>query len=128
MEQNTHIEQEIGIVKISDEVISVIAGLAASEIEGVAGMSATFVGEISQILTGKRNISKGVKVSVEEDSAVIDLYTVVEYGVKIPEIASKVQNNVKNTVETMTGLNVSSVNVYVQNVIFPKPETQEEIE
>lgn len=128
MEEKTHVEQEIGVVKISDEVISVIAGLAASEIEGVAGMSATFVGEISQILSGKKNISKGVKVSVEDGCAVIDLYTVVEYGVKIPEVASKVQSNVKSTVETMTGLAVSSVNVYVQNVIFPKIETQEEIE
>jgi uncharacterized alkaline shock family protein YloU len=128
MEQNICNEQEIGIVKISDEVVSVIAGLATAEVEGIAGMSSGLVGEISQIFTGKKNVSKGVKVSVENNSAIIDLYTAVEYGVKIPELAQKVQANVKKTVETMTGLAVSGVNIYVQNVILPKPDKEEAIE
>jgi len=128
MEQNVLNEQEIGIVKISDDVVSVIAGLAAAEVEGIAGMSASIVGEISQIFTGKKNVSKGVKVSVENNCAIIDLYAVVEYGVKIPELAQKVQANVKKTVETMTGLTVSGVNIYVQNVILPKPDKEEAID
>lgn len=118
-------DMEMGIVKISDEVVSVIAGIAASEIKGITGMSASLVGEISQIFGGKKNASKGVKVSLEEDSAVIDLYITVEYGVKIAEVAEKVQNNVRRTVETMTGLTVSAVNIFVQNVILPKSDKED---
>lgn len=120
--------EETGIVKISDEVIGVIASLAASEIEGVAGMSAGLVGDISNKITGKKNNSKGVKVTMDNGLVVIDLHMSVEYGVKIPEMSMKVQNNVKSTVETMTGLNVALVNIYVQNVIFPKIDKDEEIE
>lgn len=115
--------EDRGIVKISDEVVEVIAGIAASEIKGVVGMSAGLVNGISQILSGKKNLSKGVKVNVGEDSASIDLYIVVEYGIKIPELAEEVQSNVKKSVESMTGLNVSGVNVYVQNVSITKEET-----
>jgi uncharacterized alkaline shock family protein YloU len=121
-------EEEVGIVRISDEVIGVIASLAASEIEGVAGMSAGLVEDISKKLTGKKNVSKGVKVTMDNDSAVIDLHMSVEYGIKIPDMSLKVQKNVKNTVETMTGLKVSLVNINVQNIIFPKINKEEEIE
>jgi len=65
---------------------------------------------------------------VENNNAIIDLYTVVEYGVKIPELAQKVQSNVKKTVETMTGLAVSGVNIYIQNVILPKSDKEEAID
>ncbi|APF25451.1 MAG: Asp23/Gls24 family envelope stress response protein [Clostridium botulinum] len=120
MEENIKNEIDMGIVKISDEVVGVIAGLAATEIKGIVGMSSGVVGGITQILKGKKNISKGVKVNVGEESASIDLYVVVEYGVKIPEVAQKVQEDVKRSVETMTGLTVSSVNIHVQNVMIPK--------
>lgn len=86
-------------------------------------MSSGVVGDITQIfLTGKKNFSKGVKVNVGENSAAIDLYVVVEYGVKIPEIALQAQQNVKKAVESMTGLLVSAINIHVQNVIIPKLE------
>lgn len=114
-------DPEIGIIKISDEVVGVIADLAASEIKGVVGMSSGIAQGITQILSGKKNLTKGVKINIEEESASIDLYLVIEYGVKIPEVASKVQENVKRTVESLTGLNVSAVNVFVQNVAIPKP-------
>ncbi|MBY7023555.1 Asp23/Gls24 family envelope stress response protein, partial [Clostridium botulinum] len=117
-------EIDMGIVKISDEVVGVIAGLAATEIKGIVGMSSGVVGGITQILKGKKNISKGVKVNVGEESASIDLYVVVEYGVKIPEVAQKVQEDVKRSVETMTGLTVSSVNIHVQNVMIPKMDKE----
>jgi len=120
-------EVDMGIVKISDEVVSVIAGIAASEVKGVVGMSASLVGGITEILSGKRNLSKGVKVTVGENSASIDIFLVVEYGVKITEVARLVQESVKKSVELMTGLNVSEVNIHIQNVIVPEPEnTQEE--
>ncbi|MFL0246696.1 Asp23/Gls24 family envelope stress response protein [Candidatus Clostridium stratigraminis] len=129
MEENFQDEINMGIVKISDEVVGVIAGLAAAEIKGIAGMSANLVGGITQILTGKKNLSKGVKVNVGENSAAIDLYVVVEYGFKIPEVGKQVQENVKKTVEALTGLVVSAVNIHVQNVLIPKPdEKQEEVE
>ena len=117
-------EEEVGIVRISDEVIGVIASLAASEIEGVAGMSAGLVEDISKKITGKKNVSKGVKVTMDNGSAVIDLHMAVEYGIKIPDMSLKVQKNVKNTVETMTGLTVSLVNIHVQSIIFPKDGTK----
>ncbi|MDF2503326.1 MULTISPECIES: Asp23/Gls24 family envelope stress response protein [Clostridium] len=123
MDNETRDDVEMGIVKISDEVVEVIAGLAASEIKGVIGMSASLVGGISQMLSGKKNLSKGVKVNLGEDNASIDLYLAVQYGIRIPDVASSVQKNVKKAVESMTGLNVSGVNVYIQNVIIPKEET-----
>lgn len=127
MEENINNEVNMGIVKISDEVVGVIAGLATTEIDGIVGMSASLVGGITQILTGKRNLSKGVKVSVGENSAAIDLYIVVEYGVRIPDVALKVQHNVKRAVESITGLEVSAVNIHVQNVMISKSEENDEI-
>ncbi|MTK11222.1 MAG: Asp23/Gls24 family envelope stress response protein [Clostridiaceae bacterium] len=120
MEENIKNEIDMGIVKISDEVVGVIAGLATTEVKGIVGMSASLVGGITQILTGKKNLSKGVKVTVGENSAAIDLYVVVEYGIRIPDVALEVQESVRKAVESMTGLDVSAVNVHVQNVMIPK--------
>lgn len=117
---------EYGTVKISNDVVAIIAGVAATEVEGVAGMSGGITGGITEML-GMKNLSKGVKVEVGDEEAAIDLYIVVEYGSKIGEIGIKVQKNVKDTVETMTGLNVIEVNVSIQGVNLlkeeePKPE------
>jgi uncharacterized alkaline shock family protein YloU len=126
MEEITNHEVDMGIVKISDEVVAVISGIAATEIKGIIGMSGNLVGGIAQILSSRKNLSKGVKVSVGENSAAIDLYVVVEYGLKIPEIAFQVQENVRKNVESMTGLNVTAVNVHVQNVSVPKLDEEKE--
>ncbi|APM38608.1 Asp23/Gls24 family envelope stress response protein [Clostridium kluyveri] len=128
MEENMNNEINMGIVKISDEVVGVIAGLATTEINGIVGMSASLVGGITQILTGKKNLSKGVKVSVGENNAAIDLFVVVEYGVRIPDVALKVQQNVKRAVESITGLEVSAVNIHVQNVMISKAEENDDID
>jgi uncharacterized alkaline shock family protein YloU len=127
MEENINKNANMGIVKISDEVVSVIAGLAAAEIKGIIGMTTGVAGGITQILSGKKNPSKGVKVNVGEDSATIDISVVVEYGTKIPDVAASVQENVKKAVETMTGLNVSGVNIYVQHIVLSKGENNPEI-
>jgi len=127
MDENILNNSNMGIVKISDEVVSVIAGLAAAEIKGINGMNTGLTGGITQILSGKKNLSKGVKVTVGEESATIDLSVVVEYGVKIPEVAGAVQENVKRAVETMTGLTVSAVNIYVQSILVPKSEDNSEL-
>ena len=110
---------EHGTVKISDDVVAIIAGVAATEIEGVAGMSGGITGGITEML-GMKNLSKGVKVEVGDKETAIDLYIIVEYGSNISEIGEKVQKNVKNTVETMTGLNVVEVNINIQGVNIPK--------
>lgn len=108
-----------GTVKISNEVVSIIAGVAAMEVEGVAGMSGGITGDITEML-GMKNLSKGVKVALGEEETTIDIFIVVEYGSKITELGEKVQENVKNTVETMTGLNVAEVNVNIQGVNMAK--------
>lgn len=104
-----------GAIKIANEVVGIIAGLAATEIEGVAGMSGGFAGGIADML-GRKNLAKGVKVEVGEREAAIDLYVIVDYGVRVPEVAWKAQENVKRAVESMTGLAVVEVNVHVQGV------------
>ncbi|SHE52550.1 Uncharacterized conserved protein YloU, alkaline shock protein (Asp23) family [Caldanaerobius fijiensis DSM 17918] len=114
-EKVTEQTSEYGSIRIADEVVSVIAGLAATEIEGVAGMSGGVVNGITEML-GKKNLSKGVKVEVGEKEAKVDLYIIVEYGVRIPEVAWKVQENVKRSLESMTGLKVIEVNIHVQGI------------
>jgi uncharacterized alkaline shock family protein YloU len=123
--ENKNYDDNLGIVKISDEVVSVIAGIAAEEIKGVEDLQQLGGNNISQLLKGKKNIGKNVKVTLNENSAVIDLNLAVEYGIKIPEVVNAVQENVKRTVETMTGLNVDSVNVNVQSIYIPKTEKEE---
>ena len=120
-------EEPIGNVKISVDVVSTIAGIATSEIEGVAGMYGTFAGGIAEMLGAKKNPSKGVKVDMNEKSVTIDLYIVVDYGVRIPELSWEIQESVKNNVETMTGLDVLKVNIHIEGVSFAK-ENAEKIE
>jgi uncharacterized alkaline shock family protein YloU len=115
---------EHGQIKIADEVVGVIAGLAATEVPGVAGMSGGIAGGIAEML-GRKNLSKGVKVEVGEKEAAIDLYIIVEYGAKIPDVAWQIQENVKKAIETMTGLNVVEVNIHVQGVNMEKDEKEE---
>jgi uncharacterized alkaline shock family protein YloU len=117
--------EEVGNIKISVDVVSTIAGIAASEIKGVADMHRSFANEIAGKLGAKKNQSKGVKVEMKEDAVLIDLYIVVEYGVRIPELAWEVQESVKNNVETMTGLSVEKVNIHIEGVSFVKDGTNE---
>ncbi len=122
MEKTEH--NDVGSIRIADEVVGIIAGLAATEVTGVAGMSAGLVGGIAEML-GKKNLSKGVKVEVGEREAAVDLYIIVEYGVRIPDVALRVQENVKRGIESMTGLDVVEVNIHVQGVGFA-PDVKEE--
>ena len=120
-------EEPIGNIKISVDVVSTIAGIATTEIEGVAGMYGTFAGGIAEMFGAKKNPSKGVKVDMNETTSTIDLYIVVDYGVRIPELSWEIQENVKNSVETMTGLDVQKVNIHIEGVSFEK-EKEEKIE
>jgi uncharacterized alkaline shock family protein YloU len=112
-------ETEVNGIKIAEEVVAKIAGIAASEVKGVFGMNGGLVEGFSEIF-GKKSFSKGVKVQVTEKDAIIDLYIIVEYGCRIPDIAWEIQNRVKTSVENMTGLKVLEVNIHVQGVNLPK--------
>ncbi len=119
-QHDVSVDSDVGVVKISEDVVSVIAGIAAGEVAGVTGMSGGLVGDMAEIL-GKKSLSKGVKVEVGEKEAAIDLFVVLDYGVRIPEVAQKIQENVKRSVEIMTGLDVVEVNIHVQGVSFEPP-------
>lgn len=126
MDEKKGINNALGTIRIADEVVSIIAGLAATEVEGVAGMSGGIAGGIAEIL-GRKNFSKGIKVEVGEKEAAIDLYIIVKYGVRIPDIALNVQEAVKAAIENMTGLSTVEVNVHVQGVGFPEDVKTEEV-
>ncbi len=118
-------------IQISNDVISVIAGVAVSEVEGVSGMAGGFAGGITEVLSGKKNLSKGIKVEKDEKSVKIDVNIIVEYGTRIPDVAFEIQNRVKTSVENMTGLKVEEVNVHVQGVntdIVKEEKTENEEE
>ena len=117
MENLNEINENNGSIKISDEVIATITSVATMEIDGVCGLMGSIAGEIANKLV-KKNTNKGIKVSSDDKEAVIDVNIIVRYGVKIPEIAWDVQENVKKAVESMSGLVVAKVNVHVVGVDF----------
>lgn len=120
-------DNSLGSIRIADEVVEVIAGLATSEVEGVVGMTGGIVGDLAHMLGRNKNLSKGVKVEVGDHEVAVDLYIVVEFGASIPEVALKVQESVKEAIESMTGLKVVEANVHVQGVNFkPLPDMKEE--
>jgi len=106
-----------GQVKISNDVVATIASLAALEVEGI---------ETNTTLTDKLLKNNGVKIQIEEEDVNLDVMVTIEYGISIPDIAFKVQENVKNTVETMTGLKVSQVNIHIQGISFKKEKAEKE--
>lgn len=117
-------------IKISNDVVAVIAGVAVSEVQGVSGMSGGFAGGITEVLSGKKNLAKGIKVDVKDTRTKIDVNIIVEYGSRIPDVAYEIQNRVKKAVESMTGLTVEEVNVHVQgvNTDTAKEEKTENVE
>ena len=119
------IEENHEGIKISNDVVAVIAGVAVSEVRGVASMAGGFAGGISEVLSGKKNLSKGIKVDADEKEVKIDVNIIVEYGSRIPDVAFEIQNRVKKSVENMTGLKVAEVNVQVQGVKTEKDDEEE---
>ena len=130
LELEEEIKTENEGIKISSDVIAVIAGVAVSEVQGVASMSGGFAGGITEVLSGKKNLAKGIKVDKTDDAVKIDVNIIVEYGSRIPDVAFEIQNRVKKSVENMTGLKVEEVNVHVQGVntdtVVKNEEVQEE--
>lgn len=113
---NEELEKKENGIEISNDVIAVIAGVAVSEVQGVASMSGGFAGGITEVLSGKKNLAKGIKVEKTENTTKIDVNIIVEYGSRIPDVAFEIQNRVKKSVEGMTGFKVEEVNVHVQGV------------
>lgn len=118
-EININTSQDIGEIKISADVITVIAHTVASEIEGVSSMSSGIAENISSVL-GRKNASKGVKVEMNDKDVSIDLFIMVDFGARIPDVAWKLQERVKSSVESMTGMHVTAINIHVLGVNFDK--------
>lgn len=111
--------QKPGRITFANEVVAIIAALAASEVKGISGMSGGVVEGFAERL-GRKNLTKGVKVEVGNEEAAVDVYVIVDYGYKIHNVAYEIQDSVKKAIETMTGLRVVEVNVYVQGVALEK--------
>lgn len=127
MAENQVTNDEYGKTIIASEVVAIIAGLAASEIPGVASMSSGFMDDITSSL-GMKSSKKGVKVDLEDDVAKLGVSIVVEYGVRIPDVAENLRSSIIEAVETMTGLVVDEVNIYVQGVKLHKEIVEEDEE
>ena len=110
-----HENVNIGEVKVADEVVAIIAGLAATEVEGVESMAGNITNELVSKL-GMKNLSKGVKVHVGENDVTVNLALNIKYGCEIPKVSATVQDRVKTAIETMTGLEVSEVNIKIAGV------------
>lgn len=112
-------KEKVGEVQIADEVVAIIAGLAATEVEGVASMAGNITNELVGKL-GMKNLSKGVKVEVLEGAVSVELALLMKYGYHIPDVSTKVQERVKTAIENMTGLLVSDVNIRIAGVDIEK--------
>ncbi len=126
MEEKELMEEKKDTLKISDEVVAVITGVAASETEGVFSVgTGSFASGWTELLSGKKNNAKGIKVVMGEGTVTIEIQLVVKYGVRITDVAASVQENVKNAVEEMTGFTVEKVDVKVVG-IKAAPEVKKE--
>ncbi|PGT87695.1 MULTISPECIES: Asp23/Gls24 family envelope stress response protein [Bacillaceae] len=117
----------LGKVEIAPEVIEVIAGIAASEIEGVASMRGNFAAGVVERL-GKKNHGKGVKVDLTEEGIIIEVYCVMIFGVSIPTVAQKIQDNIRQALLNMTALEVNEVNIHVVGVQFETKANEVEVD
>ncbi|WP_170007617.1 Asp23/Gls24 family envelope stress response protein [Bacillus fonticola] len=112
----------LGKVEIAPEVIEVIAGIAASEVEGVSQMRGNFASGVAERL-GKKNHGKGIKVDLAEEGIVVDVYCFINFGVSIPNVAQQIQDNIRQALINMTALDVDEVNIHVVGIQF---ETQKD--
>ena len=116
-EKESKIVLELGTVSYSSDVIATIAGLAAVEISGVSGMSGSFVSGITEML-GRKDFTKGVKVELNNADCTVNMSLIVEYGVDIQKVCADVQNNVHKAIDSMTGLNILAINIFVQGIFL----------
>ncbi|WP_409251313.1 Asp23/Gls24 family envelope stress response protein [Bacillus sp. SCS-153A] len=125
--QMSHGKDGLGKIEIAPEVIEVIAGIAASEVEGVAQMRGNFASGVVERL-GKKNHGKGVKVELAEEGIVVDVYCIMQFGVSIPNTAQKIQDNIRQALLNMTALEAEEVNIHVVGVQFENQKTEQELD
>ncbi len=122
MAKKRELPSELGAVHIANEVVAIASALAAIEVKGVTSMKGGIGSEIAEA-SGRKNLSRGVKVDIKDLETTIDLQIIGQYGSNLQEVAKKVQKNVKKAVEDMTGLKVVQVNVYVPGINIPQETT-----
>ena len=120
-------ETGLGKVEIAPEVIEVIAGIAASEVEGVAQMRGNFASGVVEKL-GKKNHGKGVKVELAEDGIKVDVYCLMKFGVSIPTVAQSIQDNIRQALLNMTALETKEINIHVVGILFESQKQEDEYE
>lgn len=120
-ESKEYLVQDVdkGTVNISEEVVAAIAALAISEVEGVYGLSSSFTAEVKELL-GRKNMSKGVKLTIEEEVVTVECFVVITYGSEIPTVAANIQDAVITAIESMAGLKVAAVNVDICGISAAK--------
>ncbi|WP_067728107.1 Asp23/Gls24 family envelope stress response protein [Oceanobacillus damuensis] len=114
----------LGKVEIAPEVIEVIAGISATEVEGIFAMRGNFASGVAERL-GKKAHSKGVKVELTDDGVIIDIFVILNFGVSIPHVAQKIQTNIRQTLATMTAIELQEVNVHVVGIHMEEKEYTE---
>ena len=119
------LSSKLGAITVADEVVAITAGLAAAEVEGVASMSGGIASGIAERI-GSKNLTRGVKVDAGEEEAAIDIYVIISYGYRIPQVSKTIQEEVRKAIEATIGLKVTQVNVHVQGINLPTPEGEEE--
>ncbi|MBM7584575.1 putative alkaline shock family protein YloU [Bacillus pakistanensis] len=117
----------LGKVEIAPEVIEVIAGIAASEVEGVSQMRGNFASGVVERL-GKKNHGKGVKVELAEEGIKVDVYCIMQFGVSIPTVAQKIQDNIRQALLNMTALEADEVNIHVVGIQFENQKIESEFD
>ena len=123
--ENTEME-ELGEIKISEEVVLVVAGLAVGEVKGVSVANSLTDSVVEKFV--RKNYGKGIRIEMNDKEVSVDVHVVVEYGIKIPDIAWELQETVKKNIDTMTNLSVTNVNIFVEGIVIerePKPDTKE---
>ncbi|TFD92522.1 MULTISPECIES: Asp23/Gls24 family envelope stress response protein [Jeotgalibacillus] len=124
--QMSSLEQnQLGKIEIAPEVIEVIAGIAASEVDGIAQMRGNFASGVAERL-GKKNHGKGVKVELGEEGIILDVYCTVKFGISIPTVAQKLQDNIRQTLQNMTALVAEEVNIHIVGIQFESAKLEEE--
>ncbi|MGD6853560.1 Asp23/Gls24 family envelope stress response protein [Bacillus infantis] len=116
-----------GKVEIAPEVIEVIAGIAASEVEGVAQMRGNFASGVVERL-GKKNHGKGVKVELSEEGIKVEVYCLMKFGISIPAVAQEIQDNIRQALLNMTALEAQEINIHVVGILFENQKLEPEIE
>ncbi|MDC3415484.1 Asp23/Gls24 family envelope stress response protein [Aquibacillus salsiterrae] len=121
---NVSEDSGLGKVEIAPEVIEVIAGIATTEVSGVSYTRGNFATGVVERL-GKKSHGKGIKVELTETGVIIDVFVVIDYGTTIPDVAQKIQSNIRQALKNMTALDVNEVNVHVVGVQMEQPKEEQ---